>query len=71
MTYEINSSDLNNLTIGVLNSEMEKVNSYLYNFDATYSPYESVDMMVEEFKKEDTKLNAIALRKTIDLKGFN
>jgi len=63
-----NLSDLSNLTIGVLNSEMEKVNNYLYNFEATYSPYESVDMMVEEFKKEDTKLNAIILRKTIDLK---
>ena len=60
--------ELNNLNIGVLNSNLEKTNNYLYGINATFAPYESMDLLLEEFKKEDTTLNAIVLSKTIDLK---
>ena len=60
--------ELNNLNIGVLNSNLERTNNYLYGINATFAPYESMDLLLEEFKKEDTTLNAIVLSKTIDLK---
>lgn len=60
--------DLNGITIGVLNSDLESVNNYLYNTGVTYSPYENIDLLLEEFNKEDTNLDAIVLLKTVNLK---
>jgi len=66
-TY-LNLDDINDLNIGVLDDNLETVNNYLYSSNATFSTYESLDLMLEEFNKEDTKLNAIVLLKTVNLK---
>lgn len=66
-TY-LSLSDLGNINIGVLNTNLENTNNYLYGINATFAPYESMDLLLEEFKKDDTTLNAIALLKTVNLK---
>lgn len=60
--------ELKNLTIGVLNEDLDKVNNYLYNTKASYKTFEDVDKLIEEFNKKDTQLDGIVLLKTVNLK---
>ena len=60
-------NDLNSLNIGVLNSDLDKVNSYLYNINATYTPLEEVNSLIEKFNNDES-INAIVLLKTSNLK---
>lgn len=60
--------DLNGLNIGVLSTELDSVNKYLYNSNAKFSSYENLDEMLSEFIKQDTTLNSIVLLKTVNLK---
>lgn len=64
----LNLDQLDNLKIGVLSSDLENINNYLYNSNVSFSTYESIDLMLDEFKKEDTDLEAIVLLKTVNLK---
>lgn len=57
-----------NLNIGVLNEEIDAVNNYLINCDATYKTFEDKETLIDDFLSSNTKLDAIVLRKTIDLK---
>ena len=66
-TY-VTIEDLKDLTIGVLNSNLNNVNNYLYNADVSYKTFETENDMIEEFNKKDTSLNAIVLLKTTNLK---
>ena len=68
-TY-LNLDEINNLNIGVLSGNLDKVNNYLYDTNSTYTPFESIDLMIEEYNKEDTTLNAIVLLKTVNLKSI-
>lgn len=61
------SFSLNNSTIGVLNDNLENVNNYLIDLN-NYSTFDSLSEMLEEYNKDDTKLDGIVLSKTIDLK---
>ena len=63
-------NDLNNLNIGVLSSDIDSVNQYLYDASVTYATYENVDVLLDEFKKEDTNLDTIVLLKTVNLKSI-
>lgn len=60
-------TSLDGLQIGVLSSDLENVNNYLYNVDASFSTYESLDELYNAFNA-DEKLNAIVLLKTVNLK---
>lgn len=60
--------DINNLKIGVINNNLDKFNNYLFNTNSTFQGYDNVDLLIEEFNKEDTTLDAIGLLKTTDLK---
>lgn len=60
--------DLNNLKLGVLSTNVDKVNSYLYNTKITYDTFENQSNMIEELNKDDTDLDGIILLKTVHLK---
>ncbi len=66
-TY-LSIDDLNGLQIGVLNENLNNVNTYLHNANVSYKTFNTKDELVNEFLKEDTSLNAIILLKTTDLK---
>ena len=60
--------DLANLTIGVLNENLNSVNNYLHNANVSYKTFETNDQLINEFNTNETELDAIVLLKTTDLK---
>lgn len=61
-------ADLEGLTIGVLNENLNNINNYLYNADVSYKTFASNDELINEFNNSETELDAIVLLKTTDLK---
>ena len=66
-TY-LNIDELSGLTIGVLNENLNNINNYLFQADVSYKTFDSEEKLINEFNKDDTKLNAIVLLKTTNLK---
>lgn len=60
--------EINNLTIGVLDDNLNSINNYLFNADVTYKTFSKEDLLLNEFNKKDSSLDAIVLLKTINLK---
>ena len=60
--------DLNDLTIGVLNDNLNSINNYLYNTDVSYKTFSNNDELIAEFNNQETELDAIVLLKTTNLK---
>ena len=61
-------NELDNMTIGVLKDELEDVDKYLNtNNTLSFTSYNSVLEIIEEFKDESTKLNAIVIPKQMYL----
>ena len=60
--------ELNDLKIGVLNNNLDQVNSYIYDTKVTYQTFEDKNELFTEFDKDETELDAIVLLKTVDLK---
>ena len=60
--------ELKGLTIGVLNENLNNINNYLFKADVSYKTYDSEEELINEFNKDDTKLNAIVMLKTTNLK---
>jgi len=61
-------ADLEDLKIGVLSSDMDKVNHALFGSDVSYQSFETVEELIQDFNKIDTTLEAIVLLKTTNLK---
>ena len=59
---------LNDLTIGVLNENLNNINNYLHNANVSYKTFSSNDELINEFNNVETDLDAIVLLKTTDLK---
>lgn len=60
-------SDINNLTLGVLNEDIEQVNNYINNSDLLFKSFEKTDELVTEISKEDSNVDAIVLPKLLFL----
>ncbi len=60
------TSQLSNLTIGVLNDNLDGVNKYINSSDVTYKTFATLDEMLTEFTTTEN-LNAIVLLKTTNL----
>ena len=63
-------SDLNDLQIGVLSSNLDSVNNYLIGANVTYKTYDTKDALLAEYSKVDTELDGIVLLKTCDLESI-
>lgn len=64
----LNREDLNGLTIGVLNENLNNVNNYLPNSGILYKTFNNEDELIAEFSKDETELDGIVLLKTTNLK---
>lgn len=64
----LNREDLNGLTIGVLNENLNNVNNYLPNSGILYKTFNNEDELIAEFNKDETELDGIVLLKTTNLK---
>ena len=63
--------EIPSITVGVLSSEIEKVNRYLSsNNNITYKSYKTVSQMVTELKSDKSTISAVVLPKTIYLKDI-
>ena len=60
-------NEIKDKTIGVLESDLEKAKLYLDNQTLTFTTYESITDLIEEFNHDTTKLNLIVLPKTLYL----
>ena len=60
--------DLEGLTIGVLNEDLNNVNNYLYQAKVSYKTFSKTDELINDFNNKDTELDAIVLLKTTNLK---
>jgi len=65
-TY-LSLDSLNNLKIGVLSSDLDNVNKYLYNINASFTTSENLDSLIQSFNTDES-INAIVLLKTANLK---
>ncbi len=64
-------NEINNLTIGVINSDLDKANTYLANKNnITFKTYESYDDLLNDFSnnQDDNEVNAIVIPKNTYLK---
>lgn len=59
--------DVNNLTLGVLNENVEEVNNYLDNGNILFKSFKTLDELITEIDKEDSSINAIVLPKLVFL----
>lgn len=59
--------DVNNLTLGVLNENVEEVNNYLDNGNTLFKSFKTLDELITEIDKEDSSINAIVLPKLVFL----
>lgn len=55
----IDSSEIDNQVIGVLEDDMERVNKYLNDAEATYKPYKNIDPMIQDLKNNTVNLIAV------------
>ncbi len=60
--------ELDNLTVGVLNENLNNINNYLHNANVSYKTFETEEELINDFNSDKTTLNAIALLKTTNLK---
>lgn len=60
-------SDINDLTLGVLNENIEEVNNYINNSDLLFKSYDKIDDLIAELSKEDSSIDAIILPKLVYL----
>lgn len=65
-----NLTELKDLTIGVLNNNLEDANTYL-DGNLTFQTFDSNEKMIEEIIKEDATLDAIVLSKLEFLKEYD
>lgn len=65
-----NLTELKDLTIGVLNNNLEDANTYL-DGNLTFQTFDSNEKMLEEIIKEDATLDAIVLSKLEFLKEYD
>ncbi len=65
-----NLTELKDLTIGVLNNNLEDANTYL-DGNLTFQTFDSNEKMLEEITKEDATLDAIVLSKLEFLKEYD
>ncbi len=68
-TY-LSIDELDDLVIGVLSSDLDAVNTYLYKADVTYKTYDDIAYLFNSFSAEDTKLDAVVVLKTVNLKSI-
>lgn len=59
--------DINNLTLGVSNENIEEVNTYLDNGNILFKSFKTTDELITEINKENSSINAIVLPKLIFL----
>ena len=59
--------DINDMTIGVLNENVEKVNNYLNNSDVLFKSFKDTNELINEIDKENSSIDAIVLPKLIFL----
>jgi len=60
-------SDINNITLGVLNENIEEVNNYINNSELLFKSFETLEELTEEIEKEDSSVDAIVLPKLVFL----
>lgn len=60
--------DLKNLKLGVLSSDMDKVNHALFDAGVTYQTFETSEELIQDFNNAETTLEGIVLLKTTNLK---
>ena len=60
--------ELDNLTVGVLNENLNNINNYLHNANVSYKTFETEEELINDFNSDKTTLNAIVLLKTTNLK---
>lgn len=60
-------SDINNLTLGVLETNIEEVNNYINNSELLFKSFETIDSLIEEIDKEESSIDAIVLPKLVFL----
>lgn len=60
-------SDINNLTLGVLNENIEQVNNYINNSNLLFKSFDNMDSLVSEIDKENSSVDAIILPKLVFL----
>ncbi len=63
-------TDLNDLTIGCLDSNLDSVNRYLKGSLVTYKTFSKIDDMFDELKKEDASVDGIVIPKNIYLEDI-
>lgn len=61
-------NDFEEFKVGVLESEKEKIESYLKGYSITYETYETIDELLEEIKKEDSAINGMILPQLVYFK---
>ena len=64
---KVSIKDIKGKKIGVLDKERDKVEFYLNNDTLTFTTYESVDDLLDEFERKTTELDYIVLPKTMYL----
>lgn len=62
-----NVEDIDEMNVGVLNSDLDKVNTYLNSSKISYSTYDTVDEMIEALTGSDSKIGGIVIPKTMYL----
>ncbi len=62
-----NVEDIDEMNVGVLNSDLDKVNTYLNSGKISYSTYDTVDEMIEALTGNDSKIGGIVIPKTMYL----
>lgn len=66
-TY-LDINELNGLTIGVINEDLNNVNNYLPDANVLYKTFASLDELIADFNSENTELDGIVILKTTNLK---
>lgn len=60
-------SDVNNLTLGVLDENIEEVNNYINNSELLFKSFESTEDMIAEIEKENSSIDALVMPKLVFL----
>ena len=61
-------ADMKGLMIGVITSDLEKVNEYIKRTDVEVKTFETIDQLWEEFEKEDSSIKGVVLPKLLCLR---